>query len=71
MKTLKDKRLEQLIDKVRMRIPIDLVDASEVIAYQENLKKRKKKSFVCKVLALFKESVSKMSANWHRAKEVN
>ena len=46
METLKDERLEQLSDRVRMGIPIDFIEALEVIEYQENLKKNKKKSFV-------------------------
>ena len=53
METLKDERLEQLSDRVRMGIPIDLIEALEVIEYQENLKKNKKKSFVHRIIDWF------------------
>lgn len=53
METLKDERLEQLSYKVRMGIPIGFSEALEVIEYQENLKKNKKKSFVRKVMDWF------------------
>ena len=53
METLKDKRLEQLSEKVRMGIPIEFTEALEVIEYQENLKKNKKKSFVRRIVDWF------------------
>lgn len=53
METLKDERLEQLSDKVRMGTPIDFMEALEVIEYQENIKKNKKKSFVRRIIDWF------------------
>ena len=53
METLKDERLEQLSDKVRMGTPIDFMEALEVIEYQENKKKNKKKSFVRRIIDWF------------------
>ena len=53
METLKNERLEQLSDKVRMGIPIDFLETLEVIQYQENLKKSKKKSFVRRIVDWF------------------
>jgi hypothetical protein len=40
-KTLTDKRLEELSDKVRRGIPILMSEAIEVVEYQEMLKKNK------------------------------
>lgn len=40
-KTLVDKRLEELSDKVRRGTPISMSEAIEVIEYQEMLKKNK------------------------------
>jgi len=40
-KTIIDKRLEDLSDKVRRGIPIRMEEAIEVIEYQEMLKKNK------------------------------
>jgi hypothetical protein len=40
-KTIVDKRLEELSDKVRRGIPISMSEAIEVIDYQETLKKNK------------------------------
>lgn len=40
-KTLIDKRLEELSDKVRRGTPIKMEEAVEVIEYQEMLKKNK------------------------------
>lgn len=34
-----DKRLEELSDKVRFGIPVSLLDALDVIDYQERIKK--------------------------------
>ena len=53
METLKDERLEQLSNKVRMGIPIGFMEALEVIEYQENIKKNKKKSFVRRIIDWF------------------
>ena len=53
METFKNERLEKISDKVRMGIPIDLMEALEVIEYQENLKKNKRKSFVRRVIDWF------------------
>ena len=40
-KTLKDKRLEDLLDKIRRGTPVSMSDAIEVIEYQEMLRKNK------------------------------
>ena len=40
-KTLTDKRLEELSDKVRRGTPISMSEAIEVVEYQEMLKKNK------------------------------
>jgi hypothetical protein len=40
-KTLKDKRLEDLSDKIRRGTPVSMSDAIEVIEYQEMLRKNK------------------------------
>ncbi len=40
-KTIIDKRLEELSDKVRRGIPIKMSEALEVVEYQEMLKKNK------------------------------
>ena len=40
-KTLKDKRLEDLSDKIRRGAPVSMSDAIEVIEYQEMLRKNK------------------------------
>lgn len=53
MEILKDERLEQLSNKVRMGTPIGFMEALEVIEYQENIKKNKKKSFVCRIIDWF------------------
>lgn len=53
METLKDGRLDQLSDKVRMGIPIGFTEALEVIEYQENIKKNRKKSFVRRIIDWF------------------
>ena len=41
-KTLTDKRLEELSDKVRRGTPILMSEAIEVVEYQETLKRHKK-----------------------------
>lgn len=46
-------KLEQLLDKVRMGIPISFTEALEVIEYRENIKKNKKKSFVRRIIDWF------------------
>ena len=48
-----EEKLEQLSDKVRMGIPIGFTEALEVIEYQENIKKNKKKSFVRRIVDWF------------------
>ena len=52
-KTIKDSRLEELSDKVRRGNPISMVEAIEVIEYQEQLKKNKL-PYIDKVLKFFK-----------------
>jgi hypothetical protein len=52
-KTLIDKRLEYLSDKVRRGTPIKMNEALEVVEYQEMLK-RNKLSFTDKILNFFK-----------------
>ena len=52
-KTIKDNRLEELSDKVRRGNPISMVEAMEVIEYQEQLKKNKL-PFTDRILKFFK-----------------
>jgi hypothetical protein len=52
-KTLIDKRLEELSDKVRRGTPILMSEAIEVVEYQEMLKKNKL-SFTDRILNFFK-----------------
>ena len=52
-KTLTDKRLEELSDKVRRGTPILMSEAIEVVEYQEMLKKNKL-SFTDRILNFFK-----------------
>ena len=52
-KTIKDKRLEELSDKVRRGTPILMVEAVEVIEYQEQLRKNKL-PFINRILKFFK-----------------
>lgn len=52
-KTIKDNRLEELSDKVRRGNPISMVEAMEVIEYQEQLKKNKV-PYIDRILNFFK-----------------
>ena len=52
-KTLTDKRLEELSDKVRRGTPILMSEAIEVVEYQEMLKKNKV-PFTDKIVNFFK-----------------
>ena len=52
-KTLTDKRLEELSDKVRSGTPISMSEAMEVVEYQEMLKKNKL-PFTDRILKFFK-----------------
>jgi len=52
-KTLVDKRLEELSDKVRRGTPILMSEAIEVVEYQEMLKKNKV-PFTDKIVNFFK-----------------
>jgi hypothetical protein len=52
-KTLIDKRLEELSDKVRRGEPIKMSEVLEVVEYQEMLKKNKL-SFTDRILNFFK-----------------
>ncbi len=52
-KTLTDKRLEELSDKVRRGTPILMSEAFEVVEYQEMLKKNKL-PFTDRILNFFK-----------------
>ena len=52
-KTLTDKRLEELSDKVRRGTPISMSEAMEVSEYQEMLKKNKL-PFTDRILKFFK-----------------
>ena len=52
-KTIKDKRLEELSDMVRRGNPISMVEAMEVIEYQEQLKKNKL-PYIDRILKFFK-----------------
>ena len=52
-KTLTDKRLEELSDKVRRGTPISMSETMEVVEYQEMLKKNKL-PFTDRILKFFK-----------------
>lgn len=52
-KTIKDNRLEELSDKVRRGIPVSMVEAVEVIEYQEQLRKNKL-PYIDRILQFFK-----------------
>jgi predicted solute-binding protein len=52
-KTLTDKRLEDLSDKIRKGIPVAMHEAIEVIEYQQMLRKNKL-SLTDKILNFFK-----------------
>ena len=53
-KTIIDKRLEELSDKVRRGEPIKMSEALEVIDYQEALKAHKKTTLKYKFINFFK-----------------
>jgi hypothetical protein len=53
-KTIIDKRLEELSDKVRRGIPIRMEEAIEVIEYQEALKAHKKTTLKDRFINFFK-----------------
>ena len=53
-KTIKDKRLEELSDKVRRGIPVSMVEAVEVIEYQETLRKNTNQTLKDKFINLIK-----------------
>ena len=53
-KTIIDKRLEELSDKVRRGEPIKMSEALEVIDYQEALKSHKKTTLKDKFINFFK-----------------
>jgi hypothetical protein len=55
-KTLTDKRLEELSDKVRRGTPILMSEAIEVVEYQEMLKKNKL-PFTDRIVNFFKIKV--------------
>lgn len=52
-KTIKDKRLEELSDKVRKGIPVSMGEAMEVIEYQEQLRENKL-PYIDRILQFFK-----------------
>ena len=52
-KTIKDKRLEELSDKVRKGIPVSMGEAIEVIEYQEQLRENKL-PYIDRILQFFK-----------------
>lgn len=52
-KTIKDKRLEELSNKVRRGTPVSMSEAMEVVEYQEALKKYNL-PFVDRILKFFK-----------------
>lgn len=52
-KTIEDNRLEELSNKVRRGIPISMLEAMEVIEYQEQLKKNKL-PYIDRILKFFK-----------------
>lgn len=45
---MKDERLEVLSNKVRQGMPIDFIDAIEVVVYQEKLREMKNNSSIWK-----------------------
>ena len=53
-KTLTDKRLEELSDKVRRGTPILMSEALEVLEYQETLKAQKKTTLKDRFINFFK-----------------
>lgn len=53
-KTIKDNRLEELSDKVRRGIPVSMVEAVEVIEYQETLRKNTNQTLKDKFINFFK-----------------
>jgi hypothetical protein len=53
-KTLTDKRLEELSDKVRRGTPISMSEALEVIDYQEALRAHKKTTLKERFINFFK-----------------
>jgi hypothetical protein len=53
-KTIRDKRLDELSDMVRMGIPIKMTEALEVIEYQKTLRKNRKQSLKDKFINFFK-----------------
>ena len=53
-KTLKDKRLEDLSDKIRRGTPVSMSEAIEVIEYQEALRAHKKTTLKDKFINFFK-----------------
>ena len=52
-KTIQDKRLDELSDKVRRGTPVSFQEAMEVIEYQEQLRKNKL-PFIDRVFKFFK-----------------
>ena len=53
-KTLIDKRLEELSDKVRRGTPISMSEAMEVVEYQEMLRKNNKQILKERFINFFK-----------------
>ncbi len=53
-KTIIDKRLEDLSDKVRRGEPIKMSEAIEVVEYQETLKRHKKTTLKDRFINFFK-----------------
>ena len=53
MKTLKDKRLEDLSDKIRRGTPVSMTEALEVIEYQQMLRNNRV-SLKDKIINFFK-----------------
>jgi hypothetical protein len=53
-KTIIDKRLEELSDKVRRGEPIKMSEALEVVEYQETLRVRKKTTLKDRFINFFK-----------------
>jgi hypothetical protein len=53
-KTIIDKRLEELSEKVRRGEPIKMHEALEVVEYQETLKRHKKATLKDRLINFFK-----------------
>jgi hypothetical protein len=49
----KDARLEAISDKIRMGIPVGILEAIEAIEYQDALRREKRQTVIGKILSVF------------------